>query len=211
MPYNRIFRILALLLVATCFFGLHLAAQEAPSVAEAARSARQQKEAASKPAHVVTNDALTPAPSSGEAKTSGAPASESPAQAESPSSAAENPPAGSTQDQEQIKKEVEALKQEIADKQRGISDLQREIALERDIVYRNPDYQHDIAGKQKLDSLQSDLKQNQDELADLKAKLAGLAGAEEPKESAPATAPPSSSQPYSVPGCRVAQALAWGC
>ncbi|HYA63103.1 MAG TPA: hypothetical protein VED66_07850 [Candidatus Sulfotelmatobacter sp.] len=185
MPYKRIFRILTLLFLATCFFALHLAAQEAPSVAEAARRARQQKEAASKPAHVVTNDTLTPAPPSGEAKTSGAPASESPAQAESPSSAAENPPAASTQDAERIKKEIEGLKQKIADKQRVISDLQREIALEQDIVYRNPDYQHDTAGKQKLDSLQSDLKQNQDDLAALKAKLTDLAGAEEPKESAP--------------------------
>lgn len=198
MPYNRIFRILTLLFVATCFFGLHLAAQDAPSVAEAARRAREQKQAASKPSQVVTDDTLTPAPANqpGEAKAPGAQAQpESSAQAESPSSAAENPPASSTQDLEQIKKQVESLKQEIADKQRVIADLQREIALEQDIVYRNPDYQHDTAGKQKLDSLQSDFKQNQDALAALKAKLADLAGAEEPKESAPAAPPPPSSQP----------------
>jgi predicted RNase H-like nuclease (RuvC/YqgF family) len=188
MPYKRIFRILTLLFVATCFFALHLAAQDAPSVAEAARRARQQKETASKPAQVVTNDSLTPAPANPPGEAPGAPAqaeSSTPAASESAAQAENPPPAASTQNPERIKKEVESLKQEIANKQRIVTDLQREIALEQDIVYRNPDYQHDTAGKQKLDSLQSDLKQNQDDLAALKAKLTDLAGAEEPKESAP--------------------------
>lgn len=199
MPYNRIFRILTLLFVGTCFFALHLAAQDAPSVAEAARRARQQKEAASKPAQVVTNDTLPPAPANApaEVQTPGtAPQAESPASAtpESATQGEKAPSSGATaQNPEQLKKEVETLKQEIADKQRVVNELQREIALEQDIVYRNPDYQHDTAGKQKLDSLQSDLKQNQDDLAALKAKLADLGG-EEPKEPAPAT-PPSAPTP----------------
>jgi predicted RNase H-like nuclease (RuvC/YqgF family) len=190
MSWNTIFRILTLLFVATCFFGLRLAAQDSPSVAEAARRAREQKQAASKPAQVVTNETLpAPANQPGEAKAPGAPAQpESSAPAPSEAMAqAENP---SSQDPEQIKKQVENLKQEIADKQRVIADLQREIALEQDVVYRNPDYQHDTAGKQKLDSLQSGLKQNQDELAELKAKLTDLASAQEPKESAPAPLQP---------------------
>jgi hypothetical protein len=182
MPYNRNFRILTLLFVGTCFFALHVAAQDAPSVAEAARRTRQQKEAASKPAQVVTNDTLPPAPANvpPEAKTPGAPAQAESAASAAPESATEAekaPSSGATaQNPEQLKKEVETLKQQIADKQRAVNDLQREVALEQDIVYRNPDYQRDTAGKQKLDSLQSDLKQNQDDLAALKAKLADLGG-----------------------------------
>ena len=75
--------------------------------------------------------------------------------------------------------------------------MQREIGLERDNLYSKQDYQRDASGKQKLESLESELKQKQDELAALKAKLADAAGAEAPKESAPATPPPAAAQPQS--------------
>lgn len=195
MSYNRIFRTLCLLFVAMSFFALHLAAQDAPSVAEAARRSREQKQAASKPATVVTNDTLSPLPATAPAAATAANAPA--ASSASPESSAENQPPASSNDAEKKKADIDALKQQIADKQQAADLLQREISLERDTFYSNPDYQHDTSGKQKLDSMQSDLKDMQDELATLKAKLADLSGGEEPKESAPAN--PPATQPANPP------------
>lgn len=60
---HKIFsRTFLLLLAAGSIFCLHLTAQEpsAPSVAEAARKAREQKQSAAKPAKVITDDTLHP-------------------------------------------------------------------------------------------------------------------------------------------------------
>src|SRR5271157_5503215 len=76
MRHTAIVRTVALILPLACFIALPLAAQDSQdtSVAEAARRAREQKKASAKPATVITNDTLTPAPSSAPATTSAAPA-----------------------------------------------------------------------------------------------------------------------------------------
>jgi hypothetical protein len=179
-------RFTALFVAAAAFSAIHLAAQDtqdAPSVAEAARRAREQKDAASKPTKVITNESLPPAPtpdpSAGPAVNPHPPA---PAAEPGSSGDADN-------DAEGKKKAVADLKQQIADKQKSVDLLQRELALEQDNFYGKQDYQRDAAGKQKLDSMQSDLKTKQDELAALKAKLAEAGGAEDSKETAPAANP----------------------
>lgn len=188
MSYKRFFPVLSLLFLATSSFALHLAAQDAPSVAEAARRAREQKQAASKPATVVTNDTLSPATAT--ASPVANPFDSAPApSSESAESSAENQPSAASKDDAETKAATDSLKEEIAKKQRAADFLQREIALEQDNFYSNPDYQRDTATKQKLDSMKAELKDKQDELAALKAKLAGLSGGEEPKESAPPNAP----------------------
>ena len=64
MSPKNILRSLALLFAAISFFSIRLAAQDdAPSVADAARQARQQKQDAAKPARVIDNDAIPPSPS----------------------------------------------------------------------------------------------------------------------------------------------------
>jgi len=207
---RRFFQTSALLAAGVSLFALSLAAQDAPSVAEAARRAREQKKASTKPATVITDDTLHPstatpatpgpnvAPSSapGQAESAAPAALENTAAAEgaAPSEGAEKAQASS--DDAEKKTKVDALKQQIAQAQMRVNMLQREIALAQDNLYRNPDYVHDTAGKEKLASLQDDLQQGQTELADLKAKIADLGGsAEEPKETAPPAVPAPPAQP----------------
>jgi predicted RNase H-like nuclease (RuvC/YqgF family) len=193
---NPCLRILVLAVVSAAFPVCYLAAQEsqdAASVADAAKRAREKKEASTKPANVITNDqipSVSPADASAlnapQAGTSSGDACSTCANADKTSNA------GGTGD-EKKNAEIEALKRQLKDKQEALNLLQRELSLDRDNFYGNPDYQRDLAGKQKLDDLQSNLNDKQNELNDLKAKLTELAGADalkEPvKESAPANPP----------------------
>jgi predicted RNase H-like nuclease (RuvC/YqgF family) len=180
MPGNTILRSLTLVIAGVSFFSVGLAAQDAPSVAEAARRAREQKQTVAKPARVVTDDTLTPAPST--------PASSSPAdstaQSDNPAAPASKP-AESAEEEAKKKEEIEALKREIADKQQSVNLLQREIALAQDTFYSSPDHDRDKAGKEKLDAMQSDVKQQRAALAELQAKLADLAPPAETKPAGP--------------------------
>jgi len=186
-------RSIALLIALTPCLVSYLTAQEqqdASSVAEAAKRSRQQKQASSKPTTVVTNDTLPPVPAGANGAGSGTPA------APEAGAAAEAQPEASAEDADQKKAANDSLKKEIQDKEQKVNLLQRELALEQDIFYGKQDYQRDAAGKEKLDSLQSDLKQQQDELAALKTKLAEEGNTQEQKE--PATAPPATpAQPQS--------------
>jgi hypothetical protein len=190
MWHKRIFQALALLIAGASFLALGLAAQDAPSVAEAARRARQKKEAATKPATVITDDTLHPKPATPAAEAAQAAPGNAAAEGAASESTPKKPEAESKEDAEKKKAEIEALRQQIAQKKDGINLLQREIALEQDNFFRNPDYAHDTAGKAKLDSMQTDLQQQKSELADLPSKFAALGGTEEANPpAAPAQAP----------------------
>lgn len=182
MSGKALLRSLALVIATVSLFSVRLAAQDAPSVAEAARRAREQKQNAAKPTRVITDDTLTPAP------TPSMPAPPSPANSTAQSDSAAAPagkPAESAEDEAKKKEEIEVLKREIADKQQSVNLLQREISLAQDTFYSNPDHDHDKAGKEKLDFMQSDVKQQQAELAELQSKLADLAPAAETKSTEP--------------------------
>jgi predicted RNase H-like nuclease (RuvC/YqgF family) len=186
-------RLTAFLVCAASLPVLYAAAQDtqnAPSVAEAARRTRQQKQATSKPTTVLTNDNLPAA--APDAAANHAPNANANAPSETPPS--ENQP-GAPDDADQKQSEIDALKKQIAEKQQGVDTLQREINLEQDNFYRKQDYQRDTAGKQKLESMQSDLKTKQDELNALKAKLTDLAGADALKSPAPASPLAGTSKP----------------
>lgn len=192
MSKGIVLRILALALVASSTVALELAAQDAPSVAEAARRARQQKQDASKPAKVITNDTLPAAPQPGPAATpsdstaSPTPADNSaPAAPDSAGGAAETKKAGETpEEQEQKKQEIESLRKQITAKQDEISTQQGLVQLDQTTYFSNPDYVRDTAGKAKIDGEKADLDRMQQEMADLKGKL------EELGETAP-TKPPA--------------------
>src|SRR3974377_354639 len=77
MGHKGIFRTSILLFAALSFFTLGVAAQDEPSVADAARRARQQKQASAKPSSVITNDTLAPAPNPPASPASSAAPSES--------------------------------------------------------------------------------------------------------------------------------------
>jgi hypothetical protein len=180
MSGKAFLRSLALVIATVSLFSVRLAAQDAPSVAEAARRAREQKQNAAKPTRVITDDTLMPAPT----PSMPAPPENSAAQSDSAAAPA-GKPAESAEDEAKKKEEIEALKREIADKQQSVNLLQREISLAQDTFYSNPDHDHDKAGKEKLDFMQSDAKQQRAELAELQGKLADLAPAAETKSTEP--------------------------
>jgi DNA repair exonuclease SbcCD ATPase subunit len=184
MCRKRISRVFTLFLAAAFLFALRLPAQDKPSVADAARRARQQKQAASKPAPVITNDTLRPAPAPTGTAASTQASADSTAASPSAASTEQKPAADTEEHAERKKQEIAELKQQIAEKQEALKFLQRDLALKQDTFYSNPDHQHDSDGKSKLDSAQTDIKQIEDDIAALKAKLADL-GPEEKTKPAP--------------------------
>jgi len=160
--------------------------QDSQSVADAARRAREEKKkAAAKPAKVITEDDVKPA-----ADTSGgAPAN---AAASSPSGASKAASAAGGPEDAQKSKEIAALKEQIKQAQGDLDLLQREKALQQDTYYSNPDYVHDTAGKAKIDSMNQQVADKQEELDRLKAHLAELGGT---MENSPAPAAPGGTPP----------------
>jgi len=164
--------------------------EDAPSVAEAARRAREQKKTQAKPAKVITEDdvkpvarpnSATPAPPEA-ATASAAPA---PPASSTASTASSSSPAPDAKDQKDSN-EVTELKAQIKQVQGDLDLLQREQSLEQDKYYSNTDYLHDTAGKAKLEALKQQVSDKQQELEHLKTRLAAL----QPTESGSTSTPP---------------------
>ena len=191
-------RILVLALLSAAFPVCYVAAQQSQdtsSVAEAAKRSREKKDAATKPSNVITNDQIPSVPAGQLDTLNAQPATSSNACAAC--SSADKSAAAGGANSEKNNSEIEALKSEIKEKEAAANLLQRELALNRDTYYSNPDYQHDLAGKQKLDDMQANLTDKQNELNELKAKLTELAGADALKE--PAKEPGKESAPENPP------------
>lgn len=174
-----------LILAIVGFFALsnHLAAQttQEPSIADAARNAREQKKSAAQPGKVVTNDSLNPSTSSPTstrtATTQPVPSPAAPSDTSNPaaSSTAPAPSELSLKDAENLKKEIASLKVQFKDEQSEVDLLKHLLALDKESYYSKTDYARDTDGKAKLDSEQNELKQKEEEFAKLKAKLESLA------------------------------------
>ena len=188
MGHKGIFRTSILLFAALSFFTLGVAAQDEPSVADAARRARQQKQASAKPSSVITNDTLAPAPATAAASsaaTADVPKATPQPTAEAPDSREKKSAAETDDEAQQKKQEVAKLKEQIAQKQEQLRFLKSDLALKQDSFYSNPDHPHDADGKSRLDSMKSDIQQAQEELARLQTKLADLGPQEESKPAPP--------------------------
>ena len=190
MKYRTLMRASLILLVGMLSVLSAAKAQtaEEPSVAEAARRAREKKKTAAKPAVVVTNDTLPAAPipsatAQPESGTPGATGALSPTGGEQPTPGGAAQHAADAADKK--KAESEALKRQVAEKQNEVDLQQRQLTLDQDAYYSKPNFSEDKAGKAKLTAMQDDLKQKQAELAALKAKLADL-GPEDTTKSEPA-------------------------
>jgi DNA repair exonuclease SbcCD ATPase subunit len=159
--------------------------RDSQSVAEAARRAREQKKATAKPVKVITDDDVKPAEPGSSGATPAPPAAPISSNATDAQAPAETSgPAGPKN--EKKSKEIAALKEMLKQIQSDLDLLQREQALEQDTYYSNPDYVHDTAGKSILDAIKQQIGDKQQELDQLKAKLAEL-GANLDK---PAATPP---------------------
>jgi hypothetical protein len=195
MRHKIITRAFPLLLAASSLLSLRVFAQDpaAPSVAEAARRAREQKQNSGKTAKVITDDTLHPQSANTQDSTGASQSNQNPNGSAASDSTAANATApavqpnaaSSSEKDEEKKKELESLKQEIAEKQNDVDLAQRELALASDNYYSKPDFSNDKAGKAQLDNMQTDLNAKKDDLAKLKSKFADLGGVEEAKPQAP--------------------------
>ena len=184
------------------------------SIADAARRAREQKKAAAKPSHVVTDDNLKPAsiaapeansPATAPGQSSEAapkptseseprpPADSSNAPAPDQSTAAPAPPPATPEDAQKKANdtaELTALKQQLAEAQKGLDLVQREFALQQDTYYSNPDHDKDIAGKAKLDDMKQQILDKQQVVEGLKTRVSALLESAGNTAPVPATGPP---------------------
>lgn len=151
--------------------------QQTASVAEAARRARQQKKKSEKPGRVIDDDNLKSSDPTGPPDLQTAKAwvpGAAPSEVATPAA----PPAGAAPDKKKdlAAKSTEALvmKTQLEALEKELDLLERELPLERNNYYSKPDYQHDTAGKAKLDALQQQITDKQQEVDTLKTRLAAL-------------------------------------
>jgi enamine deaminase RidA (YjgF/YER057c/UK114 family) len=152
--------------------------QDTQSVADAARRARDQKKPPAKPAKVITDEDLKPAPQASPATPASPDAAAANAAPASSTSSASAPAAGTSpapdaKDQKESK-EVTELKAQIKQALDNLNLVLREQSLENDKFYSNTDYVHDTAGKAKLDELIQQASDKQQVLDRLKARLTEL-------------------------------------
>jgi hypothetical protein len=177
--------------------------QDSQSVAEAARRARAKKKDSEKPAKVITDETLdvkkgdiqsataeqlrmpgTPEtqaqPAAGAANAPGGTSGDTSPKAQGPKNSSEDEARAAL-------KERVSLKEKIKDAQSDLELLQREYQLDQDSLYSSPDYARNTSGKEKLDAMKQKISDKQQELDQLKARLAALPASPE----SPATTPKS--------------------
>src|SRR5271163_3127795 len=176
----------------------------APSVADAAKQAREQKKNAASAAKIITDDdidAKNVKPGAEGLTVSAAP--ELDTQGPSAAAVAAQEAADQRKDlsptDDPLKKgdsaKVAKLKEELAQAEEDLKLSQRENQLEQDTVYSKPDYQHDAAGKAMLDELQRQISDKQALVEELKSRLTALQellsrqSAQPPAADKPATPP----------------------
>jgi uncharacterized coiled-coil protein SlyX len=177
-----------------------------PSVAEAARKAREQKKAAPKQSHVITDDTLTLRPASADtgaapppgtvinttpvmpSKETHAPPKDSSTEPAKSAESSAQAPADAKKAEEQAA-EIAKAKEMLAQLQSELDLLKRQLALNSETYYSNPDYAHDTNGKAKLDDLQKTIGDKQISVQELKQQLEELlekAGVSPDQNDAPA-------------------------
>lgn len=180
MPRSTLIRFAMVAVVAAMFLPIGFAqSQDSPSVAEAARKAREKKKDATKPAKVITDETLevkkgdVQSAVAEEPKIAGADDAKAPGVRGAPIAAPANA-AAVDEKKERLKKELTDLKEQVKQSLMDLDLLQRENRLDQDSYYSQPNYGGDTAGKQKLDDEKQRISDKQQEVARLKAKLADL-------------------------------------
>lgn len=151
--------------------------QQTPSVADAARRARQQKKNSAKASKVIDDDNLAPNLRPGpDSINVGAPASELSNPGEVGNTANADQAAHKQADPSAAGEDAEIarLKEQVAQSEKELDLLKREFALDSEAYYSKTDFSSDKAGKAKLDSEQQQISDKQQELERLKTGLAAL-------------------------------------
>ena len=158
--------------------------QDSQSVAEAARRTREQKKAKAAAAKVITDETLDVKKGDVQSavaevpKIPGAPDSS----AQSARGAANGPaanagnssPAAKSEKDEKLRKELAAMQEQLKTALTDLDLLRRENRLDQDTFYSKPDYGSDAPGKQKLEDEKQHIADKQQEVENLKAKIADL-------------------------------------
>jgi hypothetical protein len=181
----------------------------APSVADAAKQAREQKQNAASAAKVITDDDLDPKNVKPGEEGLTAPTPQLETQPPSPAVVAAVEAADARSEKspadDPLKKtdsaKVAKLKAQLAQAEEDLKLSQRESQLEQDTVYSKPDYQHDTAGKDKLAELQQVISDKQALVDDLRKRLTDLQDALNQQGAAPPAAenPAAPAQPPPQP------------
>jgi hypothetical protein len=190
-------RVSKLIFAATVFFAAAASLQAAPrqndppqnqssadaqsqNIAQAARRSREQARSATKPSKVITDDDLdkkgvkpgqqgltVDAPA--RLETQPPTADQVAAAVTTPAAATTDPAAAPAASDDP---EVAQLKEQIAEAEKDADLGKRELALQQDGYLSNPDHEHDTAGKAKVDALQQQITDQQQEIDRLKTRLA---------------------------------------
>jgi uncharacterized coiled-coil protein SlyX len=151
--------------------------QQTPSVAEAARRAREQKKKSEKPARVISEDTLKAAPGPTSPPDLQTAKAAEPGAAAAPAAPA-TPAAEATPNEKKESAanaaEAASMKTQLEELEKELDLLRRELPLERDNYYSKADYARDTAGKSKLDALQQQLTDKQQDVDALKTRLAAM-------------------------------------
>jgi len=161
--------------------------QDQGSVAEAARRAREQKKAASKPARTLTNDDL-PSLKAESLPAAGDAANADPAHADqgkteavqaAPAAAVEpvDDPQADKNKRAKLEAALRQAKAELVEAQGEFDVRKRQAALDSDTFYSKPDYASDDAGKSRLEAQAGQLSEKKSQVDALKAKVAALESA----------------------------------
>ncbi len=152
----------------------------APSVAEAARRAREQKKTAAKPVRTLTNDDLPGAPVSGanaaEAQVKTAKAEDN-AAATSYANQAQAAPVNDEKTKEKNAENAAALehaKKKLTQAEHELDVTQRKASLDSDAYYSKPDFANDKDGKANLDAEAQQISDKKQAVEALKARVAEL-------------------------------------
>ena len=153
----------------------------ASSVAEAARRAREQKKNSAKPARTLTNDDLpaAPAPGANAAVEPGSPAAtdENAVSATGEGSSASAHAASderSKQEKAENAAKLEHARKELAQAQSELDVMQRKLILDSDSYYSKTDFASDKEGKTALDAEAQQINDKNLAVKALKAKVADL-------------------------------------
>jgi predicted RNase H-like nuclease (RuvC/YqgF family) len=145
------------------------------SAAEAARKAKEQKKKSDKPVKTITDEDI--AAKRAAAAKEGAPPEPSTEKAgeTEQAPAAEKGEAASTKEEiEKQEAELKELKQKLADAEKDLNLLQRDLTLQKDQFYSKPDFNRDTDGKAKLDGMQNQIRDKQQDVDSLKTRVAAL-------------------------------------
>lgn len=153
----------------------------APSVAEAARRAREQKKNSTKPVRTVTNEDLPAAPvgsaNSGNAQVNPAKADEGAAAATDDAKGTATVPVNEEQSKRKKAESAAALeraKKNLAQAEGELDVMQRKLVLDNDSYYSKADFDSDKEGKANLDAEAQQINDKKHAVDALRARVAEL-------------------------------------